>query len=248
MRVRYLLLSLVLLTACQQKPADPLPLPPPKPELSYATLTGRVHDGNDFPVEGVTVAVAETGDKYTTGADGLYVLKVPAQNTFTVRTYKPLYAGTTLTPLSVEPDRVVTGIDILVVPGPSIGAYNAQAGPDENRGVLAVQVISLSGRCDAASGKVTVLNPETKQAMPAALALYVKPGTSQPDRAVPSMENGSKPNAWLVGVPEGQDFLIGFDKTGCSALPFPVVHNKLTWQPGLRVASGGLTQVPVFVE
>lgn len=239
----------LLAVACQQpRQADPLPLPPAKPDPGSATLTGRVHDGNDLPVEGVTVTCSETDDTYVTRADGLYVLRVPAQSNFTVRTYKPLYAGTTLTPMYVEPDRVVTGLDILVVPGPSIGAYNAQAGSDENRGVLALQVVSLSGRCDASSGTVAVLNPETKQAMPGALAIYVKPGTSQPDRAVMAMQNGSKPNAWLVGVPEGQDFPIRFEKPGCAALPFPVNYNKLSWQAGLRIASGGLTQVPIFVE
>lgn len=248
--VRSLLLVHVLLVclACQQRTADPLPNPPPPPELSYGTLSGRVLDGNDLPVEGVTVTCSETDDKYVTAADGLYVLRVPAQSLFTVRTYKPLYAGTTLTPMYVEPDRVVTDIDILVVPGPSIGAYNAQAGSDENRGVLALQVISISGRCDASTGTVAVLNPETRQPMPGALALYVKPGTSQPDRAVTAMQNGARPNAWLVGVPEGQGFPIRFDKPGCAALPFPVNFKKLSWQPGLRVAPGGLSQVPIFVE
>jgi hypothetical protein len=240
---------LLFCAACQQpRSADPLPKPPPPPDLSYATLSGRVHDGNDLPVENVIVTVSETDQTYTTAADGLYALKVPAQSLFTVRTYKPLYAGTSLTPMYLEPDRVVAGLDILVVPGPSISAYNAQAGPDENRGVLAVQVISISGQCDAAGGTVSVLNPETLQPMPGALALYVKPGTSQPDRAVTAMENGSKPNAWLVGVPEGQNFPIRFDKAGCAALPFPVSYQTLQWQPGLRVASAGLTQVPVFVE
>ena len=223
-------------------------MPGPKPEFSHSTLTGRVHDGNDLPVAGVTITCSETDETYVTQADGLYVLRVPASTTFTVRTYKPLYAGTTLTPMYLEPDRVVTDLDILVVPGPSIGAYNAQAGPDENRGILAVQVISLSGMCDAASATVTVLNPETLIPMPGALALYVKPGTSQPDRSVSTMQNGAKPNAWLVGVPEGQNFPLRFDKPGCAALPFPVVFGQATWQPGLRVAPGGLTQVPVFVE
>ena len=84
--------------------------------------------------------------------------------------------------------------------------------------------------------------------MPAALAMYVKPGTSQPDRSVVAMQDGSRPNAWLVGVPEGQNFPVRFDKAGCAALPFPVNYQKLSWQQGLRIASGGLTQVPIFVE
>jgi hypothetical protein len=247
--LRLFLVFALAAAACQQpRPADPLPALPPTPELSYATLVGRVHDGNDLPVDGVTVTCAESDERYTTGPDGQYALRVPAGTTFTLRTYKPLYAGTTLTPMLVEPDRVVTGVDILVVPGPSIGAYNAQAGPDENRGVLAIQVVSLSGRCDASNATVTVLNPETKQPMPGALALYVRTGTSQPDRAVTAMQAGSKPNAWLVGVPEGQDFPVRFDKAGCAALPFPVVYQKATYQPGLRIAVNGLTQVPVFVE
>jgi hypothetical protein len=247
-RVRFRFLVILLAAAgCQQRPADPLPAIS-KPELSFATITGRVFDGNDLPVEGVVVTCAETDATYTTGADGLYVLQVPANATFTVRTWKYLYAGTTLTPLYLEPDRVVTGLDILVIPSSSLGAYNAQAGNDEERGVLAIQVISLSGRCDAAGARVTVLNPETTQPMPGALAMYVKPGTSQPDRAVPAMQNGSKPNAWLVGVPEGQNFPVRFDKAGCTPLSFPVVYQKATYQPGLRIAARGLTQVPVFVE
>ena len=67
-------------------------------------------------------------------------------------------------------------------------------------------------------------------------------------RSVTSMQNGSTPNAWLVGVPEGQNFPVRFLKDGCAALPFPVVYGNASWQPGLRVAAGGLTQVPVFVE
>ena len=249
MLVRYTSVVILLLaTACpQQRQADPLP-PIPKAELSFATITGRVFDGNNLPVEGVVVTVAETDATYTTQADGQYVLQVPAQSTFTVRTWKYLYAVTTLTPLTIEPNSVVTGLDILVIPSSSLGAYNAQAGSDEERGVLAIQVISMSGRCDAANATVAVLNPETNKVMPGALAMYVKTGTSQPDRAVPAMQNGSKPNAWLVGVPEGQNFPVRFDKAGCNALPFPVVYQKATYQPGLRIAARGLTQVPVFVE
>ena len=247
--MRYLPLGLVaLICGCPQpRPADPLP-EVVKPEVLLATVTGHVLDGNNLPVEGLVVTVSETDRTFTTGPDGAYVVKVPAQTTFTLRTFKNGYAGTTLTPMYLEPDRVVTDLDILIIPSSSIGAYNAQAGPDEDRGVLAIQVVSLSGRCDAANATVSVLNPETLAPMPGAVALYVKTGQSQPDKSVPAMQNGAKPNAWLVGVPEGQNFPIRFDKTGCLALPFPVVYGKATWQPGVRIANKGLTQVTVFVE
>lgn len=137
-------LILVLVACQQQRGADPLPSIS-QADFPTGTVAGRVHDGNDLPVEGVVVTVAETDATYVTGADGQYVLRVPAQSTFTLRTWKYLYGGTTLTPLHLEPDRVVTGLDILVIPSSSIGAYNAQAGSDEERGVLAIQVISLSG-------------------------------------------------------------------------------------------------------
>ncbi len=245
---RSLVLTALIASACQQpRPADPLP-ELPKPEFVTATLAGRVLDGSNLPVAGVEVTVAETDEKYLTAADGQYVLRVPASTTFTVRTYKALYAGTTLSPLWVEPDRTVTGLDILVVPSSSVGAYNANAGFDEDRGIIAVQVVSLSGRCDASTGTVSILNPETKAPMPGALSLYVKTGTSQPDRNITAMQNGARPNAWLVGVPEGQNYPVRFEKAGCAALQFPVVHQNLTFQPGLRVALRGVAQVPVFVE
>jgi len=243
-----LFLVALLAAACQQpRPSDPLP-EIPKPEYATATLSGRVLDGNNLPVEGVIVTVSETDSSYTTAADGLYVLRVPASTTFTVRTNKPLYAGTTVSPLWLEPDRVVSGLDILAIPSSSVGAYNANAGFDEERGVIAIHVVSLSGRCDASNATVSILNPETLQPMPGAKSLYVKTGTSQPDRNVTAMQNGSRPNAWLVGVPEGQNYPVRFEKTGCAPLQFPVVHQNLTYQPGLRVALHGVAQVPVFVE
>ena len=86
---RLLVLALAL-TACQQsRPADPLP-EIPAPDLAFATVAGRVLDGNELPLEGVTVTCSETDEAYTTGADGQFVLKVSAGNTFTLRTYKPL--------------------------------------------------------------------------------------------------------------------------------------------------------------
>jgi hypothetical protein len=243
-----LLVAALALSACPQpRPADPLPVES-KPELSFATLAGRVVDSNGLPVEGVTVTCAETDATFTTGAGGEYVLEVPADSTFTVRTAKLLYAPTTLTPLQLLPGRVLSGLEVLVIPSSSLGAYNAQAGSDENRGVLAVTVVSLMGRCDAAGGTVSVLNPETKQPMPGARAVYVKAGATQPDLSVPAIEAGSKPNAWLVGVPEGVDFPVRFEKVGCAALPLPVVYQRATYQPGLRSAVRGLTQVPVFVD
>jgi hypothetical protein len=207
-----------------------------------------VVDASALAVEGVLVTCSETDERATTAADGSYSLKVPADTTFTLRTYKPLFAGTTVTPIRVAANKTITHFDILTIPGPSIGAYNAQAGSDEARGVLAINVVSRSGRCDASSATVAALNPETLKPMPGALALYVPSGNSQPDRSLSFMQNGSKPNALLVGVPEGQDFPIRFEKAGCAALPFPVTQGDVQYQPGLRVALAGLTQVSLFVE
>lgn len=242
------LLLLLTLVACAQRKADPLPAVPPVPDTGHATLSGQVLDGSNLPIAGVLVACNESNDSYITGADGLYALQVPAASAITVSTTKTGYASTVLTPMYVEPDRVVNGLNILMMPGPSIGAFNAEAGPDEIRGVLAVQVISLNGQCDATSGTVAVLNPVTLQPMPGALALYVNPGSTEPDRHVPAMQAGSFPNAYLVGVPEGQNAPVQFSKAGCPALDFPVHYNGVQWLSGMRVWAKGLTQVPVFVQ
>jgi hypothetical protein len=238
------------LTACTQPPhkADPLPALPPVPDTGHATVSGLVVDGSNLPVSDVHVICSETGNEYVTGADGVYALQVPASATVTLTTTKFLYATTALTPMMLQPDQVVSGLDILVMPGPSISAFNAQATPDEIRGVLAIQVISVNGQCDPAGATVTVLNSTTLQPEPGALALYVRPGTTEPDRSITSMQAGSSPNAYLVGVPEGQNNPIQLNKTGCPALSFPVNHNGVQWLGGGRIVAKGLTQVQVFVQ
>src|SRR5262249_28308376 len=163
---------------------------------------------------GGLVISKESGDSYTTGADGVYAVQVPASAAVTLSTTKLGYASTVLTPMVLQPGQVVSGLNILMMPGPSIGAFNAQAKPDEVRGVLAIQVISVNGQCDVAGGTVAVLNSTTLQPEPGALALYVKPGTTEPDRSVPAMQAGSYPNAYLVGVPEGQNNPIQLTKPG----------------------------------
>jgi hypothetical protein len=242
------LLLLLTLVACAQRKADPLPALPPVPDTGHATLSGLVRDGSNLPIAGVLVACNESNDTYVTGADGVYTLQVPASAAITVSTTKSGYASTVLTPMYLEPDRMVGGLNILMMPGPSISAFNAQATPDEQRGVLAIQVISLNGQCDAATGTVAVLNSVTQQPMPGALALYVNPGTTEPDRSVSAMQAGSYPNAYLVGVPEGQNAPIQFNKSGCPALELPVHYNGVQWMAGMRVWAKGLTQVPVFVQ
>jgi hypothetical protein len=243
-------LVFVMLTACAQRKAEPLPSIPPVPDTGHATVSGQVLDGSNLPVPGVLVACNESNDSsasYVTGADGVYAVQVPANAAITLSTTKLLYAMTVTPPMQLQADQVVSGFNLLMLPSTEISSFNAEAGPDEVRGVLAIQVVSMGGQCNVAGATVAVLNPASLQPMPGAKALYTRPGTTEPDRSIPSMQSGTYPNAYLVGVPEGQNDPVQLNQPGCTPLPFPVTYNGVQWLDGLRVVAKGLTPVQVFV-
>jgi hypothetical protein len=213
--------------------------------VGKATLSGRVVDLSDIPLAQMVVTCAESDASFTTGADGKWTLEVPADTSLTLRAVPldPLnvYKANTVGPIQLADRTVITDFDILSVPGSTIGLLNAIAGGDENRGVLAVKVVSIGGKC--LPDLATVVVPQT----PTARAVYNLPGTGQPDRDLVAMQPNTHPQAWLVGVPPGSHYSVNFLKAGCAQLAYPVAFQKMSWLDGFRLQPKALTQVTVFI-
>ncbi len=231
--------------ACSQRTAE-VPEVPPKPEPGTAVLAGRVVDLGGQPLSGITVACPEGDAKTLTDDFGQFRLAVPAGATVTLRAFSedPLsvYKPTTTLPVLLSLDQRLAGLELLVLPGSTVSELNAFVSSDENRGVLAVVVQSVGGKCTPEGGTVSLGND------PKARAFYNQAGTGQPLPQLTAIQAGSWPHAFLAGVGPGNYYRPTFTKEGCTTLGFPVAWNRVQWQGDLRVQPKGLTQVMVFTE
>lgn len=236
--------ALVFAAGCSVRPSDP-PVTPVV-TVGKATLSGRVVDLSNLPVPDMRVSCPESDAAVVTGADGRWTLEVPADTSITVRAVPvdPLnvFKDVTFGPLQVSNKANVEDLRLLSVPGSTIGGLNAIAGADEIRGVLALTVVSLSGKCTPEDGVFTL--PQTKTAR----AVYNLPNSSQPDRNLTKVQPNTYPHAWLSGIAPGTYTGVTFTKPGCTQLPYPVAHQRVSWLGGFRLATKALTQVTVFVE
>lgn len=225
--------------------------PPQTPVVTVgkATISGRVLDLSNLPVRDMRVTCAESDATMVTSADGRYSLTVPADTAITLRAVPvdPLnvsnvFKDVTFGPLQLSNRAALEGIDLLSVPGSTIGGLNAIAGADELRGVLAVKIISLNGRCTPEGGTVEMAQTTT------ARAVYNLPNSSQPDRNLTSIQPNTNPQAWLTGVAPGTWTTVTFNKPGCRQLPYPVAYQRASWLGGFRLQTKALTQLTVFTE
>jgi hypothetical protein len=234
----------LVLCACGFRPSEP-PVTPVV-VVGKATVRGRVLDLSSIPVADMRVTCSENDASVVTGADGKWSLEVPADTTITLRAVPvdPLfvYKDVTFGPLQLSNKAVVENVELLSVPGSTIGGLNAIAGGDENRGVLAVKVISLGGKCTPDEGTIELVQTST------ARAVYNLPNTSQPDRKLSKMQPNTYPQAWLSGIAPGTYHAVKFTKPGCSQLPYPVAYQQVSWLGGFRLQAKALTQITVFIE
>lgn len=243
--MRRLLVLLSLISACGFRPSDP-PITPVKVVVGKATLSGKVLDLSNLPVPDMRVTCAESDASMVTGPDGKWTLEVPADTSITIRAVPvdPLnvFKDVTFGPLQMSNRSRLDNVELLSIPGSTIGGLNAIAGADEIRGVLAVRIISLNGKCTPDDGTIELEQTST------ARAVYNLPNTSQPDRNLSKMQPNTHPQGWLSGIAPGTYHAIKFTKPGCRQLPYPVAHQKISWLGGFRVQTRALTQVTVFID
>lgn len=240
------LLFALLFSACSFRPSE-APVSPQPVMVGTATISGSVRDLSNLPVAQMRVTCSESDASVVTGEDGKWTLEVPADTTITLRAVPvdPLtsvFKDVTFGPLQLSNRGRLDGVELLSVPGSTIGGLNAIAGADELRGVLAVRVVSLSGRCTPDDGTIALEQTTT------ARAIYNLPNTSQPDRSLSKMQPNTHPQAWLAGIAPGTYHAVKFLKPGCAQLPYPVAHQKISWLGGFRLQPKALTQITVFIE
>ncbi len=234
----------LLLLACGSRTFE-VPVTPTV-EVGRATVSGRVVDLSNIPVPAMTVSCAESDDSFVTGADGAWSLSVPADTSITLRVVAvdPLsvYRDTSFGPMQLSNKQSLDNLELLSVPGSTVGGLNGIASGDENRGVIALQVVSVTGKCSSDDATVSVEGTAT------ARAVYNLAGTSQPDRDLTKMQPGTRPQAWLAGVAPGSYYSVKFSKPGCNQLPYPVAYGRVSWLDGFRIQSKALTMVTVFIR
>ncbi len=234
----------VLISGCGFRASDT----PTNPTIviGTATVSGRVVDLSHIPVAQMRVTCAESDASMVTGADGRWALEVPSDTSITLRAVPmdPLnvYKDVSFGPMQLSNRTTLADIELLSVPGSTIGALNAIAGADEIRGVLAVKVISLNGKCSPDDGIVELLQTST------ARAVYNLANTSQPDRNLSKMQPNTHPQAWLSGIAPGTYHAVKFTKPGCAQLPYPVAYQRVSWLGGFRLQAKALSQIVVFIE
>lgn len=237
----------LLLTACAQRVSEP-PVTPVVP-VGKAWISGTLTDLSHLPVKDMRVSCPESDAAMVTGDDGKWSLEVPSDSSITVRAVPkdPLdtsnvFKDVTFGPFQLSNKARLDGLELLSVPGSTIGGLNAIASGDEVRGVLAVTIVSLSGRCTPEGGTLALAQSKS------ARAVYVVANSSQPDRNLTAIQANTYPHGWLAGIAPGTWTEVKFTKPGCTQLPYPVAHQKVSWGGGFRLSTKGLAQVTVFVE
>ena len=237
-------LIVLFISACSFRPSEV----PSTPFIvvGIATVSGRVLDLSNIPVANMRVTCSENDASVVTGDDGKWTLVVPADTSITLRSVPvdPLnvYKDSSFGPFQLSNRARLEDVELLSVPGSTIGGLNAIAGGDEIRGVLAVKVISINGKCTPDDGTIELVQTTT------ARAVYNLPNTSQPDRNLSKMQPNTHPQAWLSGIAPGTYQAVKFTKPGCTQLPYPVAYQKVSWLGGFRLQAKALTQIVVFID
>ena len=239
-----LFLAILLISACSFRPSE-APVTPAV-VVGTATVSGRVLDLSRIPVPQMRVTCAENDASVVTGLDGKWSLEVPADTSITIRAVPVdilnVFKDVTFGPLQLSNRAKVEDVELLSVPGSTIGGLNAIAGADEIRGVLAVKVISLNGMCTPEGGTLSLEQTST------ARAIYNLPNTNQPERNLTQIQLNTAPHAWLSGIAPGTYSAVKFTKPGCRQLPYPVTYQKVSWLGGFRLQTKALTQIVVFTD
>jgi hypothetical protein len=224
----------------------PASLPPSVPHLEpgQAMVAGRVSTMDDQPVAGALITALEAGAQATTDGEGLWAFPVPGDSTVTLRVTADGLAPTLSDTMIIPSGGTGAGIDLLMVPPARIDQLNALGGrPSTAAGVVAVQVVSMSGACPASGGHVVVAPAELGR------VVYTSGDDAIPDAALTEMQEGPAVPAWIAAaVPSGFYVRLGFQKSGCTpmAAPFQVGGRMYTGHGPIQ--AGALTQAVLFVE
>ncbi len=214
----------------------------PMVEVDRATVHGVIRDPSGIALEGVQVVVAETDDVTLTDATGAFTLSIPADTTVTLRALKPIvYTSTTLQSFVAPAGARLEGLDVILLAGSTLGAFNQMVNPNEDRAVVAVNVVSVSGRCSAV-GATVALTPAME-----GTPFYVRTNDNRPDGSLRAIQADAHPQAWVISVPPTTGESIAVTQSGCRALTYPVSWRGVTWQAPLRLTKG-LTQTWSFLE
>jgi hypothetical protein len=204
-----------------------------------ATVTGRVVDADGAALLGATVTVRATGERATTDATGAFVLDVPANTTLTLAATAPGMASTLLPQFMIDPDRS-TAFTVPMVTNARLANLVA-LGPNPRGGVVAINVKSLSGASQPASGITIAITPSNFGKVMYAPA---SAGLPDPDPGLTAMP-GDDGIAWGLGVqPHVSTMTIAVH--GATQLALPYAVDDVIWPGTFTVDAGALTLVTLF--
>jgi hypothetical protein len=229
-------------------PSDPPMRPTVEPGM--ATLQGRVLDLDGRPIAGATVSVlqapaSEDVRTATSSATGTWELTIPGDWTVTLKAE----AGATFAPtlsnaVAVPKDGTSAELDLLMVTPAQVDQLNMMGGMRPNDyGVVALEVVSLSGGCVPTGGTVSI------DPAPLGKVMYSRAKDSMPDDSLTAMQAGVRPAAWVLGaLPPGTYYRFRFDKAGCSAAPAPVTYKGRSYDGTLTIGAKTLSHGLLFVQ
>jgi hypothetical protein len=132
----------------------------------------------------------------------------------------------------------------MMVPPARIDELNMMGGPRvADYGVVAVDVVSVSGACDPTGGTVSI-NPA-----PLGRVFYGKADQSLPDSTTMTMQAGARPSAWVLGVlPPGAYYQLKFVKAGCTPRALPAAYSGRSYSGDLPIQAKALSHALLLVD
>jgi Carboxypeptidase regulatory-like domain len=244
-------LALAAIGCIGEETGHPPSTPPTMPMLEpgMATVRGRVVNVDRQGVASAAISVldmpAGSAPRTTTStADGSWELTVPGNTTITLRAAANGLAGTLTSAFHVAKGQTSTELELLMLPTAMIDQLNALGGSrPADYGVVALDVVSVSGACDPVGGKITIEPTQLGK------IVYARANGSIPQSALTAIQTGARPHAWLVGVlPPGTYYRLTFANAGCTAKTLPVEYRNRSYDGTLNIATKTLSNGLLFVE
>jgi hypothetical protein len=243
-----------LLGACggAETPATMMSTPPPTPMVApgMAMVSGHVLTAAQLPIAGASVSLAtvvlgQNKDPVVTNDEGSFTMTVPGDTTVTLRAEAPGYTRALGNSVIIPAGGVTSGFELVMVPTTSMDALSALVGGPRaaEYAALAVDVVSKSGVCDPAGGKITI--------EPSAFGkvIYGRPDDGMPDQTLTAVQPGTQPAAWILGVlPPGIYYRLKFENQGCTAMAMPVDWAGRSYDGHVQIESKAVSRALIFVE
>jgi hypothetical protein len=248
-------LALLGLGACggAEDPKTMMSAVPPTamvPAPGMAMVSGHVLTAAQQPVVGAkvslaTVVLGQSNEVATTDDDGAFTLTVPGNSTVSLRADATGYTRALGNSVIIAAGGVTTGFELVMVPADSVDGLSAMVGGARaaEYGMLAVDIISKSGACDPAGGKITI--------EPAAFGkvFYGKLDDGMPDQTLTAVQPGVMNAAWILGVlPPGIYYRLKFENPGCTMTSMPVDWAGRSYDGRVQMESKAVSRALIFVE